>query len=363
MTKILFIINSKYEFSKGGAELQAKYISEYLSKNNYDVYYLYISPKEVFFHDDEIKVFGIKKKKLLERLLGKACYFYDVKSKLEEIKPDIIYHRNVSNFALPTVRYCQKNKSKSILHLAHENDVLNIFTYKKNFVRALIDFYGKKIIIKKFTHIVAQAKYQDELLYKNFQRKSSIIFKNVHPVPVLYKSKSIPKKVVWVANYKPWKRPEIFIELANSCKDLEADFVMIGRDNANVISAMVADNNSESNNLFFLGELEIKNVNDIISESCIFVNTSISEGFPNTFIQSWFRETPVVSLSVDPDGVITENQIGYHSKTKKQLFKDVRTLLTNDVLRNNIARNSKNYSLANHDFENLVEFKIFIDKI
>ena len=48
MTKILFIINSKYEFSKGGAELQAKYISEYLSKNNYDVYYLYISPKEVF---------------------------------------------------------------------------------------------------------------------------------------------------------------------------------------------------------------------------------------------------------------------------------------------------------------------------
>ena len=39
----------------------------------------------------------------------------------------------------------KKNKSKSILHLAHENDVLNIFTYKKNFVRALIDFYGKKL--------------------------------------------------------------------------------------------------------------------------------------------------------------------------------------------------------------------------
>jgi len=86
-------------------------------------------------------------------------------------------------------------------------------------------------------------------------------------------------------------------------------------------------------NIDYLGSVSFEQSNELMEKSSVFVNTSLREGFPNTFIQAWMRNVPTVSLSVDPDNLIEKNQIGFHSKSIDQLIKDVRYLIKNaDVL-------------------------------
>lgn len=346
-------------FNKGGAELQVKYISEYLQENGFSVDYLFIHEKEITFMNCNIKMFGLKKMNILESLFGKICYYFKVLEKLKEIQPDIIYHRNLSNFALPVIQYNKTRKIKSFIHLAHKNDLEKLSLKGWNFVKNILDFYGRKNMIMKFDHIIAQAEYQDHLMNLNFNRRASLIFKNVHPIPQEKRRKNYSKKIIWIANYKTWKQPEIFINLAETCKMYDAEFIMIGRDENNTISNLIKQKNHVYN-LKYLGEMPLNKVNEIISESYLFINTSLYEGFPNTFIQSWMREVPVVSLNVDPDSVLVKNNIGLHSKTIHKLTEDIKYLINNEPERNRLAKFAKEYAITNHSKDKLIEFVKFI---
>ncbi len=56
----------------------------------------------------------------------------------------------------------------------------------------------------------------------------------------------------------------------------------------------------------FCGAISQQEVNAELANAHVLVNTSLYEGFPNTFIQAWMRRTVVVSLNVNPDGIFDE---------------------------------------------------------
>lgn len=62
----------------------------------------------------------------------------------------------------------------------------------------------------------------------------------------------------------------------------------------------------------YMGELPHSQVLELVSASGVLLNTSPAEGFPNTFLEAWYLERPVVSLVSDPDELLSgEGPLGF----------------------------------------------------
>ena len=348
--KILFLLNSHYKHNQGGAEFQAWNILELIKAKGHEVCYVYLSENDNEETHLNTKLYRIKKRKFTERLFGKIVYYFQLKKILEDIKPNIIYHRNISSLSLAAISYCSLQKCKFFLHLAHIRDVENELYFGGNILKRFFDFLIKRKIIFNADKIVAQAQYQTDLLEKNFNRSSDLIMPNIHPITDNKIVKQDKLSVLWVANLKSWKQPQVFINLAEACQDLDAGFVMIGRNNLGEEFKVVMERIHKLENLSYLGELPLFEVNKFLSKSHVFVNTSLQEGFPNTFI-----EVSVVSLHVDPDNVLVENKIGFHSRTFDQLVKDINLLAKDSRLRKKMGERSRQYAEKNHSIEKINE--------
>jgi glycosyltransferase involved in cell wall biosynthesis len=210
-----------------------------------------------------------------------------------------------------SAKYCSRNKCKLIWQIAGTRD---IEPFKWKFRRSQINgFIDKKILefgIRRADYIVGQTSYQDDLLYRNYKRRCNLVIPNYHPKPPEKIEKKPPIKIVWIANFKEQKRPELFIRLAKEFSlKMDLRFIMIGRGSKNSQFGKILKDVAEVNNLEYRGELPIDEVNQILSMSHIFVNTSRFEGFPNTYIQAWMRKVPVVTLEVDMISVFTREAL------------------------------------------------------
>ncbi|MBA7642336.1 hypothetical protein ES703_50026 [subsurface metagenome] len=116
-------------------------------------------------------------------------------------------------------------------------------------------------------------------------------------------------------------------------------------------------------NIEYVGGVSFEESNELIGRASVFVNTSKYEGFPNTFIQAWMRETPTVSLNVDPDDVIKKNRLGFHSRSFEQMVKDVKFLIENKRIRQEMGRNARKCAIREHDIRKIVpEYIELIEK-
>ena len=175
---------------------------------------------------------------------------------------------------------------------------------------------------------------------------------NMHPVPNTPFVKSNPPLVVWINNIKKIKRPELFIKLAKRCKNLNAKFTLAGRLQKGLWGENFLKKISETSNIDYIGEITLQKANELLDKASINVVTSKSEGFGNSNIQGWLRETPTVSL-IDPDNILKKNSIGFHSKNLEQMVNHVIYLIKNGDIRKEMGKRARQYAVKNHNIEKI----------
>ena len=303
-----------------------------------------------------------------EPRFGYSMHYFSLTDALRRIAPHVIYQRVACGYTGICAWYARRHGARLIWHAAHETDVTPVsLDAGRNAVRRWLEKRSVEYGIRHADRIVVQTGDQARLLERHYGRQADRVVPNFQAPPTETIDKSGPLIVAWIANLKLWKQPEVFIRLAQALADLAGvRFVMVGEAatdwrNSRWTELLLREIRATPN-LDFTGRLTQSEVNLLLARTAIFVNTSIHEGFPNTFIQAWMRDAVVVSLTVNPDAVLTKQELGVCAGDELTLQAAVRRLVLDAPLRESYAKRANRYAQERHSLVNAADLVALIDR-
>jgi glycosyltransferase involved in cell wall biosynthesis len=356
-TRLCVVTPAHWTANSGGAEFQVLCLLEALIPlQRYDIYYVARRvPGDL--RPDGYRVVGIEGSSAVRRL-GYVADALPLYRALREIRPDVIYQRIACGYTGITAHYARRHGARLIWHVSSDTDVIRErLRGGSNALRRYLEKLSIEYGIRHAHHVVVQSDAQARMLERNYARTADAVVANFHPEPQETVDKTGPLSILWVANLKPLKQPEVFVRLAERLRELRGvRFVMVGAPPEREARAWyntLLRRIGTVPNLEFLGQRTHGEVNQLLARAHLLVNTSLHEGFPNTFIQAWMRQVPVVSLNIDPDGVLEREAIGVHAGSEEALAEAVQKLITDPVQRGEYATRAKRHALVHHSMRNV----------
>lgn len=311
----------------GGAELQMSLIAQALVKRNFD-----ISMVVADYGQPDGKVWsGVR--------TYKAYRFEDGFPVLRFIHPrwtgvwralkrsdaDVYFTSCAGMLVGLTAMFCTHFQRGFVFRMANDWDC--------DPKRVLIRFWRDKKLyeygLRKTDAVLCQNGKQLIGLKKNYSIDGVLIKSFVEQPLVSFSLQQRDVSVLWVSNLRYIKRPDIALDLAKRLPVYSVH--MIGgvvSGFANLYSN-IKNEASRLPNLTFHGQIPYHDVGEYFDRTRVFVNTSDSEGFPNTYLQAWRRGVPVVAF-FDPDGVIRREGLGYAVSSLDEMQRAVQNLLENE---------------------------------
>lgn len=354
MKRICIVCDGYWDQLQGGAEYQLWLMAGALAERGYEVSYIYVD-RGVAVSDTPVKLVPLRIARAFKWLFYPYHFllYFRLQQVLGDLEPDLVLNRVGNGLTGICALFCKRAGIPMAWHVANETDLLPLqIRFSRTMLCAYVDKALLEYGVRNSAHIIAQARYQGDLLSRGYDRTPDLILPNFHPAAEEVPEKPLPVTIIWIANVKPKKGPERFIELARvfaACDDVR--FVMVGRAESERYQKTIDAQVDGLDNLEYLGELPIIQVNALLAEADVFVNTSQYEGFPNTFIQAWMREVPVVSLHIDPDDTLKRNKVGFHSVSMEQMVEDVRTLISDKARRREIGVRARRFALDEHGLD------------
>lgn len=164
--------------------------------------------------------------------------------------------------------------------------------------------------LRRAASILAQSVRQQALMQSNYGLDSSVAYMLVDAPERELSLAERNIALLWVSNIQPLKRPDMFLQLARGLNACAASMVGGTQPGALELFEQIRARASGVGNLTFHGPRPYRATNNLFDRARVFVNTSETEGFPNTFLQAWIRGVPVISF-FDPDNVIRREGLGH----------------------------------------------------
>jgi glycosyltransferase involved in cell wall biosynthesis len=240
--------------------------------------------------------------------------------------------------------FCKMNKRYFIYRTAKADESRG--TWPKNYFERKAFWYSLRHADKVLVQNDADNKNLSSTL-----GISSIAIPNGHILsPIIKNSRDY---VLWVGRSTKVKRPELFIDLAESTPDEK--FVMVcqrgtgDNDYENIVSRA-----KQVKNLEFIERVPFNEIDSFFQRAKVLVNTSDTEGFPNTFIQACKCGTPILSLNVNPDGFLDSYKCGLCAKGDWNSFKNMLAkLLGLDSVE--FGKNARLYVEQHHNIAKIID--------
>lgn len=160
--------------------------------------------------------------------------------------------------------------------------------------------------------------------------------------------------VLWVGRSTHLKRPELFIKLAENFPDEKFTMICQEATGDESYKALLAEA-KEVDNLQFIEAVPFAEISNYFQQAKVFVNTSDSEGFPNTFIHACNCATPILSLKVNPDDFINKHNCGMSCDDDWQRMLDSLKEMLQEDRCVEMGGNGKKYVVEHHDVGKIIK--------
>lgn len=159
--------------------------------------------------------------------------------------------------------------------------------------------------VMRATALVVQTDIQKRWAQERYGRDADVVGNPVAIGDLTVTSKA--GRFLWIGKAVNNKRPDLMLAIARACPD--QSFVMILNDVGNGLFEEIVRN--KGNNLQVVQSVAPDQLELYFEQTRALVCTSDFEGFPNTFLDAGRFGVPILSLSVDPDGVVEREGGGF----------------------------------------------------
>jgi glycosyltransferase involved in cell wall biosynthesis len=268
----------------------------------------------------------------------------------EDIAADAYCVFGVGDQSAEVAAYCKSRSRTLVLFLGSENDLSEHFQP----LSRSRDRYGSRsdlgyAVLKSADVVVAQSSTQADRYQARFGRPATVIRNPIQIAKVERAPDRAPARrgyVLWVGKSDSNKRPEVFLELARRAPS--QSFVMVlNRSDPAIFARAAAERPS---NVQLLERVTFRDSDALFAGASALVNTSEFEGFPNTFLQAAKHHVPIVSLVVDPDGILSANSCGVVAKGSfDMLTQSLLQILADPLLRERLTSAMHAYVEREHE--------------
>lgn len=329
----------------GGTERTAAELANYLIKKNVDVTIVLMFKEKRFFEIN--KNVEIREPRNYRGRLGKIGYIpyllYYLRREIKKINPDRVLCLGYILFGL----IASLNIKTKVFISFRTSPVLKRFgsNVLANAFYNILHFFVKK----RIDGMIAQTEIAKNIYSKKYKCEIAVIpnfLREIHS----HTDKEKGKYIITVGRCVPEKAQHYLIKAFSMIQHDDWELIILGDGPLKKDLETEASVLPENKRVTFLGFK--KNVDEYLSQSSIFVLTSIVEGYPNALLEAMANGVAPISFNciAGPSDIIKNGTNGYLVEPRNfiDLSNKINLLIENDDLRQKIQNNALNVKINNN---------------